>query len=165
MIKQRKRNPNKKQNPEPKIRNRFYVQKSDDEGYDLIDDKWGMVVNFENKFQATESAKLARDYVKEWGDIDFSCFPYDLDTKLKYPDKEFFRGVNDRQWEAFDSPKNKSKFKKNQIIYTIVDKDNIWYVFLKNLETNEKVIIPLNVKNGELSQKYKIPIICCPITI
>ena len=48
-------------NPESKIRNRFYVQESDDGGYDLVDDKWGMVVNFENKFQANESAKLARD--------------------------------------------------------------------------------------------------------
>lgn len=159
MIKQRKRNLIVKRNPEPKIRNRFYVQESDDGGYDLVDDKWGMVVNFENKFQANESAKLARDYVRKWGDIDFSCFPYDLNTELKYPDKEFFRGVNSAKWEAFELPRNKSKVKKNQIIYTIVDKDNVWYVFVKNLENNEKIIIPLNVKNGELSQKYKSALI------
>ena len=146
-------------NPESKIRNRFYVQESNDGGYDLVDDKWGMIVNFENKFQANESAKLARDYVKKWGDIDFSCFPYDLNTELKYPDKEFFIVLNSVKWEAFELPRNKSKVKKNQIIYTIVDKDNVWYVFVKNLENNEKIVIPLNVKNGELSHKYKSALI------
>lgn len=146
-------------NPESKIRNRFYVQESDDGGYDLVDDKWGMIVNFENKFQAIESAKLARDYVKKWGDIDFSCFPYDLNTELKYPDKEFFRGVNNVKWEAFELPRTKSKFKKNQIIFTILDRDNIWYVFVKNLDDNEKIVIPLNVKTGGLSQKYKSALI------
>lgn len=141
-----------KRNPTPKIKNRFYTQKSDDGGYDLVDDKWGMVVNFRNNLQATESAKFARDYVRKWGDIDFSCFPYDLDTKLKYPDKEFFRGVNDKKWEGFELPK---KSKKEQVIYTILEKNNVIYVYLKSILTNEKVTIPLTVINNELSLSYK----------
>lgn len=143
-----------KKNPSQEIKNRFYIEKADDGGYDLIDDKWGMVINFENKTSADYAAKFSRDYVKTWGDIDFSRFPTDLNTKLQSPDENYIR--TEGKWKGKTLP-NKLKERKSskiKLIFIIVKKNNIEYIVLSNLETKEKLTFYLNVENKKLSDSY-----------
>lgn len=142
-----------KKNPS-EIKNRFYVEKADDGGFDLIDDKYGMVINFENKTSAEHAAKFSRDYVKVWGDIDFSRFPTDLNTKLQFPDKSYIQ--TEGRWKGKSSPSSlkERKLSKIKLIFVIIKKNNIEYVILQNLETKEKITFYLNVENKKLSDSY-----------
>lgn len=143
-----------KKNPSSEIKNRFYVEKADDGGYDLIDDKWGMVINFENKTSAGHAAKFSRDYVKTWGDIDFSRFPTDLNTPLKSPDESYIRTEGKWKGKNFPNKLKERKLSKVKLLFVIVKKNNIEYVVLSNLETKEKLIFYLNIENKKLSDSY-----------
>ena len=139
-----------KKNPFSEIKNRFYIEKADDGGYDLIDDKWGMVINFGDKTSANSAAKFSRDYVRTWGDIDFSRFPTDLNTPLKSPDESYIR--TEGKWKGKSIPNElKSKVK---LLFIIVKKNNIEYVVLSNLESKEKLTFYFNVENKKLSDSY-----------
>lgn len=139
-----------KKNPSSEIKNRFYIEKADDGGYDLIDDKWGMVINFGDKTSANSAAKFSRDYVRTWGDIDFSRFPTDLNTPLKSPDESYIR--TEGKWKGKSIPNElKSKVK---LLFIIVKKNNIEYVVLSNLESKEKLTFYFNVENKKLSDSY-----------
>ena len=139
-----------KKNPSSEIKNRFYIEKADDGGYDLIDDKWGMVINFGDKTSANSAAKFSSDYVRTWGDIDFSRFPTDLNTPLKSPDESYIR--TEGKWKGKSIPNElKSKVK---LLFIIVKKNNIEYVVLSNLESKEKLTFYFNVENKKLSDSY-----------
>lgn len=142
-----------KKNPS-EIKNRFYIEKSDDGGYDLIDDKWGMVINFENKTSADHAARFSRDYVKIWGDIDFSRFPTDLNSKLQLPDENYIRTEGKWKGKTVPDKLKEKKSSKVKLIFVIIKKDNTEYIILQNLETKEKITFYLNIENKKLSDSY-----------
>lgn len=71
----------------PKINGRFYIVKSEDGGWDTIDDKYGMILNHDTKIQALDCATFSREYVKRHGDINFGMFPYTYDQPFEEKEK------------------------------------------------------------------------------
>lgn len=52
----------------------------------------GTLIGADTRAKAEYVARFAREYVKQWGDIDFGSFPYGLDSPLNYEDS------TDRPW-------------------------------------------------------------------
>ncbi len=60
-----------------------------DPGYNLVDWAYTSLVNHTHRYLAEDDKRLARAYVKRWGDIDLGTFPYDVDDELNYDDPEY----------------------------------------------------------------------------
>jgi hypothetical protein len=64
-----------------KWRGRFIIERDDDGMWNVIDDIESLCVGFNTKREALDAAKFCRDYVRKWGWINVSSFPYTLDQE------------------------------------------------------------------------------------
>lgn len=69
----------KRRYKKPKIYKRFEL---DEEGEQVVDNKWDNVIGYDTKKEGKETAKFTRDYVKRHGDISFYSFPYTWDQEF-----------------------------------------------------------------------------------
>ncbi len=64
-----------------KWRGRFFIEKDDDGLWQVIDDIEGRTLGFDTRSAAEEAATFARQYVRQWGYINFDSFPYSIEDE------------------------------------------------------------------------------------
>ena len=64
-----------------KWRGRFFIEKDDDDLWQVIDDVEGRTLGFQTKREALDAATFARQYVRQWGCINFDSFPWSLEQE------------------------------------------------------------------------------------
>lgn len=72
-----------------------FVLDSTDEGYQVVDLMTSGTIGSYSHRKAKAIAKFCRQYVFQWGDIDFHSFPYSLDLELSY---DSVGGGDNRPW-------------------------------------------------------------------
>lgn len=64
---------------------RFYVELTGDSKwpFNLVDNKWGVFLEFDNEKEALNALKFSKIYVKRWKDINIIKFPKNITEKPK----------------------------------------------------------------------------------